>query len=125
MSDTPGEGHVLPYAGRAGTRRWTGGLRALVVVKSLAALASLWLVPLAPHVYFCSDAQKWCRVQAFGLGVPAVFVLLVLLALTASCTLGDDKNAVRPRALQTSAWAPLVVFGIVLVALFSAVVHNR
>ena len=124
--DDPSERHLLEYAGP--TRRPSGaplGQHVLAACNVLVGVVSLGFVPLAEHIYSCTEGQKWCHFQALVFGIPAAMAVIVLGALTAAITPRRRGLARRhPDFLMIIAWLPLTFAAGVLVALFVAVVHN-
>jgi hypothetical protein len=123
MAEASPETHPLPYAGPATRPPCSRRLVVLVLVNGLVAVASLWFVPLAVHIYSCT-AVKWCHLQAFVFGVPSGLAWVVLLVVTASMTCDPEPIAARSKPLKIAAWLLLCFAAVVLVALFGAVAHS-
>jgi hypothetical protein len=124
--DVPRESHHLEYGGPS--RRPSGApLRQHVLAAGnvFVGVISLGFVPLALHIYSCTEDQKWCHFQAIVFGVPAVVVVLILSTLTAATRFrGGNPPGLRHWPMTVVAWLPLALAAGVLVALFAAVVHN-
>jgi hypothetical protein len=114
----------LPYAAPVTRAPREKRLLVLVAVNALAAIASLWFLPLASHIHSCTGGEKWCHLSALVTGAPSALVWVVLTAVTASMTLAPQPIGPRPRRLKIAAWLLLSFAGVVLGALFAAVVHN-
>src|SRR5690348_5319563 len=97
------ETHPLPSAEPATRAPSSTRFVVIALVMALPAIASLWFVPLAVHIYSCTERPKWCHVQAFMLGVPSGVVCVVLLAVTASFTLAPQEIGKRSRQLKIAA----------------------
>ncbi len=117
-----GERNPLPYARRDTTDVGSSRFVVLAIVNSVAALGTLWFVPLAIHIWSCGASEKWCHLQALLFGVPSAVVLGVLLMVTAAMTLTPAPR--RAKVLKGIAWFALAIAVSVLVALFAAVVHD-
>ena len=124
MNEASQETHPLPYAGPTTRTPRAARLVVLAVVDALVAVGSLWFVPLAEHIYSCTESEKWCHIQAFVLGVPSAVVLVILFAVTASITIAPPAAGRSLKRLKIAAWLSLLTAAVVLLALFGAVVHN-
>ena len=76
----------------AATGRGVHGV-ALIVLNLLACGAALiLLLPLAVHIFGCTEGSKWCHLAAMVYGLPAGLVTLLLGAGSLPWALGGPKR---------------------------------
>ena len=115
--------HPLQYDSRTAPARSprSAGEWALVVINSVAAAASLLLVPLTAHIFGCDEGNKWCHLQALALGGPLSLGVAFLTAITLS-----KLPAAKAQPLHRGGplFGPLIISVAVLVLLWTAVAIN-